>query len=154
MEKIKNIKNKTPHEVVIIHEDGSVIMTIPSDGSIRLSQSTAKVGVIGDIPITKTSFGGAELPPQEEDAIYIVSSLVCQAYPDRSDFYIPDGSVRDKDGRIIGCKSLSQNPFGSKSSYMIIYEDSCISGTICATKEEAKSVIRGSTDYTIVEVKR
>jgi len=140
---VKNIKikNLTPHAVNLVGEDGKVLITFPSEGLIRLSQKSEVVGYLtqtcpechgtgenkGDmcslckgigivkVPISKTSFGEAEgLPPQEEGTIYIVSSLVCQAYPDRDDFFIPDQTVRDKEGRIVGCHSLSQNPFSRK----------------------------------------
>ena len=115
IKKIKKIKNMTPHDINIVGEDGKVIVTFPSEGLIRLSQTTEQVGSVEcdgvKIPITKTKFGKAEgLPLQEEGTIYIVSSLTCQAYPDRLDFFIPDQLVRDKDG-IVGCRSLSQNPF-------------------------------------------
>lgn len=116
--KIKKIKNLTPHEVTLVGEDGKVIATFPSEGVLRLPQTTLRVATLkveGDgveIPITQTSFGGLEqLPPKEEGTIYIVSSLVCQAAPHRGDFYIPDQTVRDERGRIIGCRSLSRNPW-------------------------------------------
>ena len=115
MEKRK-VKNLTPHDIHIVGEDGKVIKTFPSEGLVRLSQTTERVQTLSvegaDIPLTKTVFGEAEgLPPQREDTIYIVSSLVCQAYPDRQDFFIPDQTVRDEKGRIVGCRSLSRNPF-------------------------------------------
>jgi len=137
--KNKKIKNLTPHAVNLVGEDGKVLATFPSEGLIRLSQKSEVVGYLAldkegavmlplkdlplkegfedsdgvkYIPITETSFGQAEgLPEEREDTIYIVSSLVCQAYPDRRDFYIPDQTVRDSEGRIVGCRSLSRNPF-------------------------------------------
>ncbi|RLF66767.1 MAG: hypothetical protein DRN30_01515 [Thermoplasmata archaeon] len=115
--KIKKIKNLTPHEVTLVGEDGKVIATFPSEGLLRLSQKTERVGTISvgdgvEIPITETTFGGIEaLPPREEGTIYIVSALTCQAAPDRDDFYIPNQTVRDENGRIIGCRSLSRNPW-------------------------------------------
>lgn len=116
--KNKKIKNFTPHDIHVVGEDGKVIATFPSEGLIRLSQTTEQIGSVVvegvEIPLTSTNFGEAQgLPEKREDTIYIVSSLVCQAYPDRRDFYIPDQLVRDEQGRIIGCKSLSQNPFTS-----------------------------------------
>ena len=84
---------------------------------MRLSQTTEQVGSVVvngiSVPLTKTKFGQAEgLPEQKKDTIYIVSSIVCQAYPDRQDFFIPDQTVRGSEGRIVGCRSLSRNPFG------------------------------------------
>ena len=113
---IKKIKNYTPHDINIVGEDGKVIITFPSEGQVRLSQTTEQVGSVEcdgvKIPITKTVFGEAEgLPPREEGTIYIVSSLTAQAYPERDDFFIVDQCVRDEKGKIIGCRSLSKNPF-------------------------------------------
>ena len=107
------IKNFTPHEVNIFTSE---CVKFASVGSVRLSQNTEAVGNINFgkdlIRITKTMFGKTiGLPERKKDTIYIVSNLVCQANPDRDDFYIPNESVRDKKGRIIGCKSLSQNPY-------------------------------------------
>jgi len=121
MKKIKKIKNLTPHDVNVVGDNGKVLITFPSEGLIRLSQTSLQAGEVEvngtKIPLTKTSFGEAEgLPEEKEDTIYIVSSLVCQAYPDRRDFYIPDQLVRDEQGRVIGCRSLSQNPFARGGS--------------------------------------
>ena len=114
----REVINLTPHDIHIVGSDGKVIKTFPSEGVIRLSQKSEVVGYLAlengeRIPLTKTSFGEAEgLPEQKKGTIYIVSSLVCQAYPDRQDFFIPDQTVRDEKGRIVGCRSLSKNPFG------------------------------------------
>jgi len=119
IKKIKKIVNLTPHEVNLVLGDGKVV-TFPSLGVIRLPKRTEVVGKIAtsidgrevEIPLSKTSFGKAEgLPEREEGTIFIVSSLICQACPDRDDFFIVDQTTRDKDGRIVGCRSLSQNPF-------------------------------------------
>ena len=97
-------------------------MTLPkAESPLRISSSTQRVGeIITDtgikIPVSVTSFGGIEnLPPKEEGVIYVVSLLTCQAAPDRDDFYIVNETVRDKDGRIVGCRSLSCNPYYNKN---------------------------------------
>ena len=122
-ENVKTIKNYTPHEVVII-KNGKAYRAFPSMGSLRVDQKTISCGSIDyDIPITSTVFGKVEnLPEKNEDTIYIVSSLVCQACPDRNDFFIPNESVRDEQGRIIGCSSLSRNPFLKRGKKMEIKE--------------------------------
>lgn len=95
--------NCTPHAINII--DGP---TIPPSGIVaRVKATTVKVGDINGIPVTATMFGEVEnLPEPEFGTIYIVSSLVAQARPDRDDLFIPNESVRDDQGRIIGCRSL------------------------------------------------
>lgn len=60
------------------------------------------------IPVTGTTYGDVQgLPDQEEGTIYIVSSIVAKRVPDRLDVFIPNESVRDSEGNIVGCKSLA-----------------------------------------------
>lgn len=104
------IINMTPHPVNIVDENNEVVEIFPKSGNlIRLSSSTVSVGMIGNIPITKTKFGAAEgLPDYKDDVFYVVSQLVKSAFPDRGDLLVPAEVVRDADGRIIGCKSLGK----------------------------------------------
>lgn len=97
------IINYTPHQVDII---GGV--SYPSQGSVRLSTFRKNVGILPDgTPLTKTEYGAAEgLPEPQKDVMYIVSSLVKTALPDRKDLLAPADLIRDKNGRVIGCKSL------------------------------------------------
>ncbi len=103
--------NKTPHDVTIVGEDGKTIITFPkSDNPFRLEEETISLGKIGDIPITETIMKTeGDLPKKKIGVFYIVSRAVQEAYPDRIDLFIPNESVRDKDGKIIGCRSLAFN---------------------------------------------
>lgn len=104
--------NLTPHSVNLIAEDGTSYEVKPSG---KLARVTARIVSIGTIeieggftmPHTVTEFGVVEgLPAPEDGVLYIVSSLVAGRVPDRKDVVIPNESVRDEKGRIIGCKSL------------------------------------------------
>ncbi len=105
-----NIINLTPHEVVVVNSDREVIRRFPASGSLaRVTTSTEVVGDIDDIPITKTSFSEVYgLPEAEEGTVYIVSLAVAQRATGRTDLFVPNGSVRDEQGRIIGCTSLAR----------------------------------------------
>ena len=106
------ILNMTPHKISIVGKDGNTLAEFPSKGTIRVFQVTERVGQIIGIPISKTSFGQCKnLPDKKAGIIYVVSALVCLACPNRKDFYIPNETVRDEAGRIIGCKSLAKNPY-------------------------------------------
>ena len=127
------IINLTPHSVNFVwepvNEDGSpsgyfeTIATISASGQVaRVAAKTVPVVetklylggtfserpmTIEDIPVTTTEFGEVEgLPDPKPGVVYIVSSLVAQRVPERRDVFIPNESVRDSQGRIIGCKSL------------------------------------------------
>lgn len=103
-----NIINLTPHAIIFVGENGNI--TIPASGAIaRVTARTVVVGEIDGIPVTSTEFGEVEgLPEPVSGTVYIVSSLVASRVPTREDVFIPNESVRDENGRIIGCRSLGK----------------------------------------------
>jgi hypothetical protein len=103
------IVNLTPHAITIVSENGDILRKIEPSGMLaRCSVRTECVGEMDGIPVTTSVFGQVEgLPEPEEGTIYIVSSLVAQRV-NRDDVFIPNESVRDEQGRIIGCKSLGR----------------------------------------------
>ena len=102
--------NLTPHSITFITEEGNRVIE-PSGTVARLTTETIINGYIGGIPVTITKYGEIEGLPDPDpncETIYIVSSLVAGRCHDRDDVYIPNESVRDSEGRIIGCKSLGR----------------------------------------------
>lgn len=128
--------NLTPHAIKFMYplynEDGTIAeyeldIEVPASGQIaRVAAKTIPVMTdeididsnvvqepytINGIPVTTTEFGEVEnLPDPEPGTIYIVSSLVAQRVPERTDVFIPNESVRDSEGRIVGCLSLGRIP--------------------------------------------
>lgn len=102
------IINMTPHPVVIVDGDNQVVHTFPKgEGTIRLAVSTVEAGAVGDVKLSKTVFGEpVGLPNFSEGTFYIVSQLVKNALPSRTDLLVPAEVVRDSNGNILGCKSL------------------------------------------------
>ena len=102
--------NLTPHEINFVDGNGTLLLTVEPSGQLaRVSVRTGTVGEIGGIPVTQSVFGEVEgLPAPEDGTIYIVSALVAGRVPDRRDVFIPNESVRDDKGRIVGCKSLGR----------------------------------------------
>lgn len=102
------IINCTPHSISFVDALGNVIEEVAPSGIIpRCSTSREVVGFVNGIPVNKTVFGEVvDLPEKEEDTILIVSRLVAEA-ANREDLYIPDDTVRDESGRIIGCRALA-----------------------------------------------
>jgi hypothetical protein len=113
---ITTIVNLTPHTINIVKEDNTILRIEPSGNLARVTTSTECVDVVTvktdvntgfDIPITTTRYGEVEgLPDPTPNTIYVVSSLVAERVPGRRDVFIPNESVRDDKGRIIGCRSL------------------------------------------------
>ena len=110
------IVNLTPHAITVL-KNGEEIAVYEASGSIaRCESKTFAVREIAGIPLTKTEFGELylvdrervkhELPEQQDGTFYIVSALVARA-AGREDFVIVNDTVRDNDGRIIGCQSFA-----------------------------------------------
>lgn len=102
--------NLTPHAINFVNNDGETILTVEPSGELaRVVTQTFTIGYVDGIPVTATDFGEVEgLPEKEEGTVFLVSSLVAQRCKDRNDVFIPNESVRDDKGRIIGCKSLGR----------------------------------------------
>jgi len=109
------IINLTPHEIVILSQDGkSIITRIPPSGTVaRVSVTSTVVGEVNGIPIRKTTYGDIlGLPEPRSNTIYVVSTVLLLALKDkgihRNDVVSPDTSpdstVRDDTGKIIGVK--------------------------------------------------
>lgn len=105
----ERIINATPHAVNLVNDDGNVLRTFLPKISVRVASRCEVVGTLDGIPIDSATFGEVEgLPEYQDDVYYIVSRLVKQALPDREDLLCPGQQVRDSEGRVIGCKSLSR----------------------------------------------
>ena len=108
------IINLTPHPVNLQTETG--VVEIPPSGIVaRVEEKTEEVGKVkvgnsGHVPVIRKTLGQVEnLPEPREGTIYIVSLIVAQALEGtRSDVYVIGESIRDKEGRVIGARSLAQ----------------------------------------------
>lgn len=100
--------NCTPHDITIMN---SKKIVIEASGIVaRVSTTMSPSGMIGDIPLSENKFGEVEnLPEPKKGTRYLVSRMVMEACPKRHDLLVPGECVRDEEGKIIGCKSLSIN---------------------------------------------
>ncbi len=101
--------NFTPHAVTETLS-GKVF---PSHGVARISSvSTELTHPVTGAPtgLFVTSFGEAiGLPKPSKDVVVIVSAMVRQALPDRTDLVSPGELVRDDEGRPVGCRGFATN---------------------------------------------
>jgi hypothetical protein len=126
---MKKIKNLTPHTVKLImcpawleYGDELIVEFPPEEVSARVNVQHIAAGYVKvygvseksgadgtvDVPIKISRFGAVEgLPDYEEGTLYIVSRLVKQAVPDRTDCIVPDGIIRNDKGVILGCCRFS-----------------------------------------------
>ena len=105
MEKIVNL---TPHTINFVDAEGNAVLTVQPSGTVaRVKVENTMTGTFCGIPMTCSLYSDIEnLPKREKDTVYVVSSIVAQRCPEREDVCIPNESVRDAEGRIIGCRSL------------------------------------------------
>jgi len=108
------VVNLTPHALNLMPAGPTgPVVTIPPSGQVaRCATSRVQVNTVTvddiTIPVNRTQFGAVtSLPDPQPDTIYIVSAVVAQAVPDRTDVFIVDDAVRDEQGRIIGCRALA-----------------------------------------------
>jgi len=118
MTKLKNTEkidliNLTGHNLNLLDENNQEYLTIPSDGIIRLQEKIEPAGSVAErlngssvtvnVPLTKKSYGGTELPSKEEGVLYIVSLAVAQYAKEqgRNDFVVPSDIQRTEDKKII-----------------------------------------------------
>ena len=103
------IINLTPHPVNLLDVDANIVITFYSEGLARCSQNDVIIGKLNkDIILTKTSYGEViGLPEQSSRTFYIVSRLVRNALPNRTDLLVPNQLIRDSEGQIVGCRSFS-----------------------------------------------
>lgn len=102
--------NQTPHDINLFNHEDELIHTIPASGdTVRLNTSEETLFYLGDIEVNQVTYMSADdLAPYVLNHYYIVSALVANAYPDRRDFLMVHKTVRDDNGRIIGCRAFAQ----------------------------------------------
>lgn len=103
------LKNYTPHHLRFLH-DGHVT-NLPSLGTARCQERATKTGSwdsAGHIPRMRVSYGEVSgLPEPQNGVVYLVSQLVVQALPGRSDLAYPYELHRDSAGTITGFSALA-----------------------------------------------
>ena len=109
------IINKTPHPIhLILNKDTKSETSLvfdKCDNPIRLYETDVVVdGFFANdvyIEIKHKQYSQADLPDIKVNTFYIVSAMVANKFPTRSDLLIVNDTVRDENGRIIGCESFA-----------------------------------------------
>lgn len=106
-----NFVNLTPHIIKVVDGVGNVVIEIPSSGSIaRVTVNNQLVETVNGIEIYRAVFGAVVgIPEPAMDTIYIVSMVVRQGVPARSDVASPGELVRDANGNPVGARGLVIN---------------------------------------------
>lgn len=103
------LKNYTPHHLRLLY-DGHVTY-LPSVGTARCQERVTRTGSwdsAGHLPHLRVGYGEVSgLPEPQDGVVYVVSQLVVQALPDRSDLAYPHELHRDSAGTITGFSALA-----------------------------------------------
>lgn len=106
-----NVKNLTPHEIVVRPDNRRERIFAPSGTVARVSSVLIHRDAVDGIPVVVAKWGNVDdLPDPVDDTIYIVSSLVLSHVHDRTDVVSPDtspsGAIRDDQGRIVAVRGF------------------------------------------------
>ena len=109
------LKNLTPHEVCIYKLNGTVpdldVVIEASETIARVSCEYIKVDKkVDGIDLYRPVFGEVTGLPEYSEGIYLlVSAMVREALPLRSDLVSPGQLLRNDKGEVIGCLGLVGN---------------------------------------------
>lgn len=107
------IINCNPHETVVLNAAGDVIATFAgSNRPARIEDAAATEEPwrrLAGIPLYAPPTSEAEirdLPPPAAGVWYIVSRVLFDACPERTDLLAPRDLVRNEAGEVLGCRSF------------------------------------------------
>ena len=104
------IINLTPHDIVFVNEENGETEVFKASGDVaRVEQFLFNIP--GSRYNLKSMVKGyvVDLPEEDKNTVYIVSSMVREELPDRDDLWSPTSFIRDEEGKILGCTAFIQN---------------------------------------------
>lgn len=109
-----DLVNLTLHPVVLVEQDGAVLLDQAPDGRVaRRAETRRDIGAVtlpggATVPLREVAFGDVtDLPAPRAGVLYVVSRATAEAAAGRPDVVYPDERVKDDAGRIIGCRALA-----------------------------------------------
>jgi hypothetical protein len=111
--------NLTPHPVMFFGDEGEKCAIEPSGVVVRVSENSQVSGLLTirdqlnghdvEVEVVNVMTSGVEgLPDSVAGTLYVVSRIVAEACPHRSDLVFPVDLVRREDGSIVGCRRLGR----------------------------------------------
>ncbi len=109
--------NLTPHDIHIMDDFQQVLWTLKTSGIVaRCNEQVDMEGrlVLDElgavkVPLYTRKFQRVNnLPPETPNHVYVVTSFVKLAHPERKDLIVASDFVRDMGGKIIGCRSFTR----------------------------------------------
>lgn len=103
------IRNLTPHAITVVDSNGNPLETfLPAGPPARVHEHHNPLPWVDGWPLSEVLLGGVyDLPHPEPGVWLIVSRMVAEAVPERGDLLLVSQTVRDHEGRIIGCRGFA-----------------------------------------------
>ena len=110
------LRNLTPHQVTLVRHGLEPLVLAPESPCPRLAEAEEAAGeAAGDgeadgdgVPLVRLVRGAVQdLPPAAPGVWLVVSAMVSEACPERTDLVSPARLLRDAQGRITGCSALA-----------------------------------------------
>lgn len=107
------IVNLTPHNIDILSQSENVIKVLPPcSNPPRVEEHSRQVNSVSvddkTIPIKVVSYTHkVDLPEEKPETYYVVSRLIAETRPERTDLLVPYDIVHTPDHSIKGCQSFS-----------------------------------------------
>jgi len=110
MDEIK-FENLTKHHINIVRPDGGIYSIPPSGMEARVYSTQDRLSTMNGYDVVQTQWGTVVgVPDPKEGTVYITSSLVAMALPERNDIVTPNthprAVVRDSEGNVQAVKSF------------------------------------------------
>ncbi len=100
--------NLTPHEIVIVGGEGEVIARIaPEPTPARCTVQREVAFDLDGIAVNRSVFGEVFGLPEQKAGVWLIVSRIVAEAAKRNDLLVPDETVRDQRGQIVGCKSFA-----------------------------------------------
>jgi hypothetical protein len=111
-----NVVNLTPHPLRIKRGDGTFLELPKPAPGVAIPRRSVKTELVysmeshdGSLPVYRTVLGPVEnVPVDTPETVYVVSRIVVDALPDRTDLFSPGEAIRDAEGKVIGANGISR----------------------------------------------
>lgn len=109
-----DIVNLTGHNLTLLDDDGTVLLTVPPSGSqLRLPMHHGDRDTVGlrdiwghDIPLHRISYDDPGCLPARQDGVFYFVPLVVALQVRRSDLIFATRFTRGPGGIVLGCRAL------------------------------------------------
>ncbi len=107
--------NLTPHTIRVLTGDDRIVCELPAaPDPARRHETRTDAGHLtlgphhSPVPLIRIGYGPVTaLPPPQPGTWHIVSRIVADAAPHRTDLLVPHDVIRDTTGQITGCRTLA-----------------------------------------------